>query len=391
MAIANGMVSYMPPKNLRHFESDLAFLPSFFASKGDIILTPNLPNPAFLEQWYALGLVKIRYLSSLKQTNSNLNYIRPWSWNPAIHHKTKHLKANTSDDFKTSPNFSWKDSSMAFFSRDTTNKVQKYIHESDVINPIINIPSPAISLTSLEDFNSWMSKQKTAILKMPWSSSGRGIHVIAPHKNLHANYPWIKGAIKQQGFLTAEPLLDKVFDFSFQLEIKQDGEIDFLGISYFINDEKGHFVGGNINWPHQINEISNFLQVDLLKNVSLILIEALKTVSPHDYYEGPIGVDAILYKDIKGNLKIHPCVDINWRYNMGIVNISLPKFVDENAIGFWKVSSFRKGEWNKFIESNKKTKPLITSAFNKISSGFINMTPANEQAAFGVWMEVWPK
>ncbi|GAF04287.1 hypothetical protein [Saccharicrinis fermentans] len=76
---------------------------------------------------------------------------------------------------------------------------------------------------------------------------------------------------------------------------------------------------------------------------------------------------------------------------MGLVNISLPKFIDKSSIGFWNVSSFSIGEWNHFIDDNSQKKPLIINQQHEIKKGFINLTPPNEQAIFGVWMEVWPR
>ncbi len=390
MAIANGMLSYMPPKNLRRFEEDLAFLPAFFASEEDTIITPYIPDHSFLEKWKKLGLTNMNYVCGFDSPLKECNYLIPWSWNPAIHHKTRHLKKLCSDTFKSSPNFKWQETYRNFFSRDTTNKVQGIIHQTQGSDNKIAIQTPAISITSIDELDKWLLGQNAAILKTPWSSSGRGIHRIDVANNRPANYPWIKGAIKQQGYITAEPLLDKVFDFSFQLNIQQNGHIEFLGFSYFINDDKGHFTGGHINWPHQPNEISQFLSDEVLREATQKLINALQQVNPHEYYEGPIGIDGIVYKTKVGELKIHPCVDINWRYNMGIVNIALPKYVEATSIGKWKVSSFARSEWNNFIEQNEKSNPLIIDN-HKIISGFINMTPPNKEAIFGVWMEVWPR
>ena len=387
MAVANGMVSYMPPKNLRKFENDLAFLPSYFASDGDVVITPMLPDDCFLSQWQQLGLSKCIYHPDFDLPKTKDLNICPWSWNPAIHHRVKNLRNFCSESFKQSPNFLWKDKNKLFFSRKTTNRIQNVLNKCTTNHPFISVPYPAIDIDNMADFDTWIEKQRAVILKMPWSSSGRGIHVVNPNRNLGINYPWIQGALKQQGFLTAEPLLNKVFDFSFQLEIKRNGDVKLLGYSYFINDEKGHFVGGNINWPHEDSDMARFLSSGKLQTTAGILIEAIKTVAPHNYYEGPIGVDAIVFKNKNGDMKIHPCVDINWRYNMGMINISLPKFVDSGSIGFWKISSFAPGGWKTFVETQKKEKPLTISN-NKITSGFIELTPPNEDAIFGAWMEI---
>ncbi|MCW3807717.1 hypothetical protein [Plebeiibacterium marinum] len=387
LALANGTNSYMPPKNLRSFEKDLAFLPSYFASTGDAVLMENTPDEDFLNFWQQLGLPKIKYapINSLLKT-SNIEAIKPWSWNQVIHQKYKSVKEICSREFKTSPNYIWNQEHKMFFSRNSANTIQKYIHNHYNNHACISIKNPAINLYSLKEFEQWINSNPIAIIKMPWSSSGRGIHVINPQNNLAINYPWIQGALNQQGFITAEPLLDKVFDFSFQMEIKRNGQIDFNGVSFFNNDAKGHFIGGNINWPHKESEISCFLNRALLNETASILTESIKTINPHQYYEGPIGIDAIVYKD-GDTTKIHPCVDINWRYNMGVVNINVPKFVHKASKGAWRIGSFKPREWNDFIALNKKTTPLIVNQ-NKIVSGFVNMTPPNENAHFAAWMDI---
>ncbi|MCW3785463.1 hypothetical protein [Plebeiibacterium sediminum] len=389
MALANGTVSYMPPKNLQTFEKDLAFVPSFFAEDDDIIIMDAKPDPDFIKMWQDMGLPKLKYLnfSEIKDVIT-FNHLRPWSWNQTVHHKFKTILPNCSDDFKLSPNYTWNNEHKFFFSRNSANRVQKYISEKVVNHHAVNIPCPAININSVEEMQEWLKNYSKAIIKMPWSSSGRGIHIIDDESGKNINYDWIKGAIKQQGFVTAEPLLNKIFDFSFQLNIKRNGAIECLGYSYFLNDSKGHFIGGNINWPHKEDDISEFLNSSTLQEATQLLITGLKTIEPHKFHEGPIGVDAIVFMDNNNTYKIHPCLDINWRYNMGLINIRLPRFVHKEAKGKWLVGSFKPGEWNQFIQKSKEANPLAL-VNNKIKSGFINMTPPNENARFGVWMEIF--
>ncbi len=391
MAMANGTISYMPPKNLQLFERDLSFLPSFYAREKDIIVTENIPDKRFLDQWTALGMQEFEYRRSV-DLKTPLSYQRlcPWSWNQAIHHKIKHLKPYAAENFKSSPNFTWHQDHKLFFSRATTNQIQEYILHDAKKNSLVSLKYAAITIDNMNDLDQWLSNHPKAIIKMPWSSSGRGIHIIDRTIGQTIDYPWLNGAFKQQGFITAEPLLDKKFDFSFQLYLHANGDIDLKGISYSLNDHKGHFIGGNINWPDKENEISQFLSDEVLHSAALSLIKALKKIKPQQLYEGPLGVDAIVYSDENKKLKIHPCVDINWRYNMGLINIHLNQFLATNSIGQWKIGPFKTGEWNNFIHANMHNKPLIIKDA-KIVSGLLNMTPPNKNARFGVWMEVTPR
>ncbi|WP_282035894.1 hypothetical protein [Saccharicrinis aurantiacus] len=388
MAIANGNHSYMAPKMLRIFERDLAFMPTYFANDHDIIICDEEPYDSFLKEWQTLGLPKTNYLSIKEALKADdINYLKPWSWNPASHHLLRNLKLLASDAFKTSPNHKWDNTNKLFFSRESCNKVQKYIF-NNINNSSIKISKPAISLNSVEEIKEWLTINKKAVIKMPWSSSGRGIHIVDLQNNRPLNLEWVSGAIKQQGFVCIEPLLNKVKDFSYQLKLNKNGEIDFLGISHFNNDSKGHFTGGIIKWPHKENEISNFFNEEVIQETSEALIQAISSISPNKHYEGHLGVDGIIYRDENKQLKIHPCLDINWRYNMGNVNIMLPNYVAPNSKGEWKIDSFKTGEWNEFTRSESKKKPLKISG-GKISSGFKALTPPADNAMFGAWLEVF--
>jgi len=388
MAIANGTNSYMPPKNLLIFEKDLAFIPSFYANEDDAIIMEELPDESFLDQWYNLGLPKLHFIKpSDVKPPINYDFLCPWSWNQTVHLRYKNILPFGSDEFKSSPNYVWNNERRLLFSRNTANRVQTVINQS-IKNNKVCIPTPAINIDSIDQFLSWIKEQDKVIIKLPWSSSGRGIHMIDKEINKQLNLDWVKGSIRQQGFVTAEPLLNKVFDFSFQLNIKRDGNIDLQGYSFSLNDDKGHFIGGNINWPHEKDELSQFLTQETLEESANILINALKSINPHHFYEGPIGVDAIVYLNEQKEYKIHPCLEINWRYNMGLVNINLKRFVDQSSKGNWFIGSFQQEEWNNFIVKNQQEKPLVMKK-NKIVSGFINLTPANKNARFGAWMEIF--
>ncbi len=387
MAIANGTNSYTPPKRLQIFEEDLSIITSFFAQENDYIITKQFPDLYYLEKWQELGLENLKYVGLQKITNLHqINSLKPWSWNQVSHYKFRDIKKQCSEQFKNSPNFSWIQEHKIFFSRQTTNNVQKLISES-FSSDIVAIPVPAISYNNYDDLNTWLINTPKAILKMPWSSSGRGIHVIDKSQNKPANPEWIKGSIKQQGFITAEPLLNKQEDFSFQFYLHQTGEIDFKGVSYFINDNKGHFIGGNIHQTNLRQKINAYLTKNAIDHTAEILINALKQISPQTFYEGPIGIDAIAYLNEDNKLKIHPCVDINWRYNMGVVNITLPNFVNEHSTGKWHIGSFKEKEWNTFVSEKTKNNPLNIK-HHKIKSGFIPLTQANPDARFGAWMEI---
>jgi hypothetical protein len=68
-----------------------------------------------------------------------------------------------------------------------------------------------------------------AVVKAPWSSSGRGVkYVSAEDFRTAGDYPtferWVANMIYHQGGVTVEPLYNKVRDFAMEFEMK-DGKV----------------------------------------------------------------------------------------------------------------------------------------------------------------------
>lgn len=79
---------------------------------------------------------------------------------------------------------------------------------------------------------------------------------------------------------------------------------------------------------------------------------------------------------------MQPCVEINLRYNMGIISIALQRYLRENSEGIFKIRfSPRPDEILQSVEENKVTHPLITEGC-LLESGYINLTPVTRDSRF---------
>jgi hypothetical protein len=87
----------------------------------------------------------------------------------------------------------------------------------------------------------------------------------------------------------------------------------------------------------------------------------------------------MICKDINENIveyKIHPCVEINLRMNMGIVSqIIYNTFIDPGSEGHYSVEYFKKeASALVFHEKMQREKPLIIEN-GKVVSGYLALTP----------------
>ena len=158
------------------------------------------------------------------------------------------------------------------------------------------------------------------IFKSPWSSSGRGVFVSS---GFDANTEHrLQGFLSSQGgFVVDKFYADKVLDFAMEFYVNDDKSVDFLGWSVFHAGENGaygyNYVESQEKLIGRIDVDASLLQrlIDYHKAHLSTLNSQLSTLN----YHGPIGIDML--KTADGH--IHPCLEINFRMNMGILALLL--------------------------------------------------------------------
>lgn len=165
----------------------------------------------------------------------------------------------------------------------------------------------AAALVAIEEFGG------CAVLKLPWSCSGRGVWTTESASSLQR----IRKSLRDQGAVEVEPLYDNVADFAMEFEADVHGRVSYVGLSVFSTHDGGGYAG-NVVAPQEV------LRRDLearaahplpLEVVSHCLCEVLAEVLSGDY-AGPLGVDMMVTP-----AGIHPCIEVNLRNTMGRVAI----------------------------------------------------------------------
>ena len=155
---------------------------------------------------------------------------------------------------------------------------------------------------------------------------------------------WIANAVENRRQLVVEPWLERMRDFSVQLEMTSDG-LRLCGFTGLINDARGQFQGNSaapkferripqdVIWlfpePPDIATRLHRLYADIF---TLLEAELQRTG-----FLGPVGIDAFVYRTPQGDCRLKPMVEINPRYTMGRVTVELMKQVAPGSHGFFRL------------------------------------------------------
>jgi len=390
-ATGNGKPSWQPNKLLQKMEDDLSALPLFLANSNDYILTAKLPSAEYLAMFKQLNIETPQFIEKkeafsdaafLAQPKCNL---QPWGWSPAAHKLLSPLKANCSEEFKQSPVFNWLPAHRDLYSRKFASSVLQKMLENKPGNVFMSSDyTPRICTQQLE-IEAALSDWQTLMIKAPWSSSGRGLQPISKTPVHPKVWEKVFGIINTQGYVMVEPLLDKQLDIAFQFEILK-GKVTYLGISNFTTDSKGQYTGNNLNGlPDSIDEDLKKFALNLPGLLIDPLISVLGKSELATLFEGKFGVDALIFRNAEGRLRVNPCLEINLRYNMGLLSLQLEKLLVPGKKAMYRTWFDSGKNFASFKKEMQFLHPLLIEN-GKIASGFFSLTDADEDSRFGAYI-----
>ena len=391
-SIANGNENWVPNRILRKMEADLSLLPTYFTTKNDFVLVNQMPTSAYLDELQQLFpnvpnfVLKNKAVQNQQLFFTPIDSLRPWGWSPTIHKFLSPFKLLCSDDFKNSPVYHWTENHKIISSRKFSAQIlEKLLAEKcDFFLPLDFLPK---TCTTQPDFKKAFQHWGKTMIKAPWSSSGRGLQKITKQPIHPKVWEKLLGIVNEQGYAMAEPYLNKVLDFAQQFEV-YGGKAKFLGTTYFSTDQKGQYMGNYLNGlPENTDDLLlNFACMATNKIVDP-LKRAIEESDIAKHYEGPLGVDMLIYKDDNNVIKINPCLEINVRNTMGLLALHLEKLIAPNQKGMFHIF-FQPGKtfFDFAVEMTKKHPTTIQS--NKIEKGFFPITEPGKNSLFGAYILV---
>lgn len=328
MALANYKPNYQPPASAVKMAQDLALLPRWIAQEGDLILLPD----------FTAQMVCGEELKRVAFPEKGVHYeIKPWGWDQLV---LRQLQINFPS--LELPSLADMDGIRRLSSRQLAVETLRALHEKRpgayVGESFFCRELPAIAALS--------ERYPKMLMKQLWSSSGKGLRRLdgvfdVPLQN------WCARSIAQHEGVVLEPRYERVLDFAMEFTSSPSG-ITFCGYSVFLTSDTGKYAGNLLdteeNLEGRILQEMGASSSAVLQQLKTDLIGILsQSMAP--LYCGPFGVDMMLVRLENGAVGIHPCVEINLRFNMGQLASSLSrKVLPEGRKGLFRIDFFTRPE-----------------------------------------------
>ena len=335
LALAANLRQFTAPHAGRQLRSDLSFIPALWADEGDLVLVDDIDNARDKVRHLGTKLVdKVEFITKVQLEHliktEFLDSVHPWGWDLSLKGELERIGMPEI----VMPGDAILNKVRALSSRQWTAE---------------HLQSGVQFVQTVTDVKSLVREWGKAVIKAPWSSSGRGVRFVSADEFREGSgYPsferWVGNIIYRQGGVTVEPYYNKVMDFGMEFEMV-DGNVLYRGLSLF--DTIKNAYSGNILCSEDKKEemMAQYVSPERLLQIRQHIIDVMEPALKGNY-SGPFGVDMMIYAkdmsalnqvistDMPSDFGVNECIEVNLRRTMGHVAIDLANYLQQTSAEF---------------------------------------------------------
>ncbi|GAB6975476.1 hypothetical protein [Prevotella falsenii] len=321
MSLAQNSPNYTPSRAALQIRNDLAFLPYIWAKQGDAILVNDVTKACASVEKLRLKKKEVCFVDAdtLESISDKIETVSPWGWNCTIKAQLRQVGISQ----QLLPSAEQLDRIARLSNRQFAVGLLSTLK---ALLPMDAIVGKSYYFDNLDDLRAKAKNIGKAVVKAPWSGSGRGLRFTDEEiSTVHLN--WAKNVIAQQQGIILEPYYNKVKDFAMEFHAEKAG-VKYCGLSVFLSLH-GAYTGSMIADEGRKRELlGQYIDIEVLDTIKENLTNLLEQ-NIKGKYEGPLGVDMMIVESKRSSYSatssysIHPLVEVNLRRTMGHVALSL--------------------------------------------------------------------
>ena len=380
LALANGDAHYLAPRNIREMAHDLAPLMDY------------------------------------------LEWDTPWGWDAAI---VSHLHKSGI------PRQELPTDAMLAALRTRSERITAHHLLQQMLPLSAHLTGESYVCRSLDDIKAYATQHSHLLLKAPLSGSGKGLrHVktrpippceggstaitdsqVLPHReDSGGSIPWADALIRRHGYLTADPYYDKVQDFAMEF-IVADGQCHFIGYSLFTTDDHGRYDSNLLLSDADIEaRLSEYIPRSVLHDVRHFVEAHTDLIIPAEWdtsrFPITFGIDMMIVnltgqqptadgqqsthpdgnsqlRTHNSQFKLHPCVEINLRMNMGIIAHEVRRLcLASGSQGQYRIAIFADNAALMSFHEEQRSRYPVEYDDGRLVRGYLPLTPIRQATRY---------
>lgn len=305
------------PAKLQRLNAELATSWLAVANDGDYLWTPEPIEPSFFEEAASNGLPRVIPTTSLDKVPSGVECI-PWGW---------------TDDIRTLCD------SHGWIRNDPPDQAVRAANSRRLSSELeqewrVGLPfsGEATSFDQIERYVALHDTSSRWVIKAEFGMSGRE-RLLGSGIPQGADRNWIEKRLTGNGIVFFEPWVTKISEVGIQIDIPREGEPQMLEAVTMVADDRGQYSGSRL--PSLVTEQTHVVLRPSDWGLAIdIALQAARRIQCLGYF-GPLGLDAMQFRDENGQIHVRALQDINARWTMGRLSLGFRRLLKPSESAKW--------------------------------------------------------
>ena len=360
IALARDLSNFTPPLPALQMRLCGQCLPMWYGEDGDAFVDYGIDNHWYAATSEAFGL-KVDTMPKCPD-----GYMpEPWGWSRA----SRKLFLNAGIHPEALPD----DRALARMRMLSSRRTAALLGRALADSLPFAVTDPPQVFSDIDALTEYISRTpQGCIAKMPWSNAGRGNidSTAIPSAEMIRR---CADGIKRYGMICIEPRHSRVVDFAMLWTARDDGTVEYNGLSLFETTDTGAYTANVILPDSDIrNRLQQYIPAQQLDTVTQTMRPALENIIDGAYH-GPLGVDMLVARTDAGYV-LDAVVEVNMRRTMGHVAHALAtRHFAEGSTGRMYVNIADRETANS--RGCEPTEECDIDASGRLRHGRINLTP----------------
>ncbi len=309
-----------PSEKLKRLNAEMASAWLSIANDGDWIWTPSPIDESFFHDLSEIGLPKIKPVVSLVEVPRDTECI-PWGW--------------SADVWRLAERFQWKfdapslDAVRVANSRATSEELERRWH--------VGLQG-ACRIETIDEFRAATralgGTEPRWVVKAVFGMSARE-RILGRGSPREPDENWVRRRLTWHRAVFFEPWVDRIDEVGIQIDVPKTGLPTLVGLTPMLVDAQGQYAGSWFQY-----DPSRFQHDERLWSQAIeVALRAASELQSQGYF-GPLGIDAMTYRNAEGRQHVRPLQDLNARWTMGRLSLGWRRLLGPGEEGCWQHGSF---------------------------------------------------
>jgi len=296
---------------LRRLNAELATSWLAVADDGDMLWTPEPIAPEFWDQCAAVGLPRLQTVTQLADIPADAAFV-PWGWTPALSDL-----AQQRGQIVVNPQVIRAANSRRW-SMELEQLWQVGLAGSQIITDLSQVQVAIERLPHPTGL--W-------VIKAEFGMSGRE-RLLGSGYLVEPQQSWIAKRLRADGVVFLEPWVTSIAEAGMLFDVVDTG-VQLAGVAEMLPTSQGQYAGSIFYQTDSPHDWSQAIEITTQAAVRL----------QKQGYRGPLGIDAMWYRDNSGAHRCRPLQDVNARWTMGRLALGWRRRFTSIQFGYWWLGS----------------------------------------------------